>query len=214
MNFYPWLQSRPDKYAFLLNAFHTLRIPKTANKLHVLLRHAQHAQALRYTLRKHLKDAHREWRKGVKYIDPHRKRAVAIHELTQMLEPQFTEVAELQNVEIPRLISPDFDSQYLPGLKRGEDITFTANFQLSEESADDLFLRLLDTMSIWLVKSVEGLPPVKSEQWRRVYRRWGFKHRDKCAVCQRTNFFGTRQNSICARPECELLADINIHEQD
>lgn len=182
MTFYKWLQSQPNEYAFLLSAYERLRIPKNANRLNVLLRHAN--RHWHKPIREALKTAHREWREFLK-------------------KPQFVEIAELQDIETPHLSRDSKDLDWIPaGLVRGEPMEFTVNFKLNEEEHKRIQLAILEAMPIWLVAEIEGLPPVKSERWGRVYRRWSFKHRRRCAVCQRTNFFGTYENAVCSRDEC------------
>jgi hypothetical protein len=52
----------------------------------------------------------------------------------------------------------------------------------------------------------------KPERWARVYRRWGFKHRERCGVCQTPHQTGYL---TCLRVMCVLhhMASVGYRER-
>jgi hypothetical protein len=171
VKFYEWLSSQPDGYASLLRMYEQLRIPKSSNKLCKLLCYLDSKRSnLEYhgRARYHLKEAHRAYR-------AHRRE----HE-----SRQFVAIAELKDIVPPKLYQagitePLPDDGFIHGLKRTEDITFTINFEPSEQCLDRLLRAMFDST----MQDILDEPPAKPDRWSRVYRRWGFKHRNKCAGC-------------------------------
>lgn len=52
-----------------------------------------------------------------------------------------------------------------------------------------------------------GFPYWKPERWERVYRRWGFKHRDRCIVCNapKETHYATCLTDACVIAHMERL---------
>jgi hypothetical protein len=176
VTFYAWLQSeQSSRYAFLLRMYDQLRIPKNSNKLCKLLRyldskksnHEYHGRA-----RYHLKVAHRAYRQSLK-LESEIEKGV---EIPRGKEPLFEVIAELetQNVHVDRP-----GDEYYAHLKRTGDVTFTINFDSAENGFDELCRFYFDSY----VQELTGIPKPAYHRWNRVYQRWGFKHRDKCARC-------------------------------
>jgi hypothetical protein len=198
VTFYEWLQSQPNAYPFLLRLYDKWRIPQSTNKLCKLLRFIDKRDDVHPTTRRLLKQAHREWRNYQRVLSskPTRDKsrfsflAATNRGHTEQLMPlvdgsncipqeRYEEIAELNDFVPPAITHDSPDHFYLAGLKRTGDVTFTVNFDSAENGFDDLWRYWQDSV----FEEILNQPPPKPERWERVYRRWGFKHREKCAQC-------------------------------
>lgn len=196
MTFLEWLQSRPDEHAFVLRMFDVMRIPKNTSKLCKVLRHVDR-RPLRFSdTREHFKKAHRAYRQ---YLRARQPRPIHYSRLDSLCTSKgHTE-----------LLTPlDTDAFHNSHLQRGT-VILAGNSQLDIDEVKDF------TEEHWNYILEMNERPLKPERWERVYTRWGFKHRRKCAICQRTNFFGRFEESTCIRPDCreERLYLLNVPDE-
>lgn len=66
-----------------------------------------------------------------------------------------------------------------------------------------------------LALDISTFPDVP-ERWERVYTRWSFKHREKCAICQqpKNNWFNAPTiHDVCSDLGC-IVEYVKAHEQD
>jgi hypothetical protein len=154
-------------------------------------------------MRNAMKSAHREWRSYRRAANRGHTELMPLVDGSNCIpQERYEEIAELNDFVPPAITHDSPDHFYLAGLKRTGDVTFTVNFDSAENGFDELWRYWQDSV----FEEILNQSPPKPERWERVYTRWGFKHRNKCAVCQRTNFFGSFEESICARPECHERA--------
>jgi hypothetical protein len=183
VTFYQWLCHEP--HDVLLRAYDKLRIPQSTNKLNKLLRYLDTHKS-RHTLyvatRAHLKIAHRAYRAYLKSIEDSLVK-IDIEAIQPLPVDDFFALSGLKPIGdftiTGRWVPDDYPSAFHNSHLQHGTLVEIAKFVCIEEVQTFTERELID-----LHEKLER--PLKPLSWGRVYQRWGFKHRNKCARCNNT----------------------------
>jgi hypothetical protein len=178
VTFYAWLSSQPETYAFLLKRYDEWRIPPSTNKLCKLLRFIDKRSGPHPVTRACLKKAHRGWRA---YLAEQEKNFVKI-DIEAIPNAPFDDIVALSGLK--PIGDFTINGRWVPNDPPAH--TLSAVSSTGKRSQTDFYLvgGNYTFNSLILDKLLDFPPP--PERWERVYRRWSFKHRGKCARCNAT----------------------------
>jgi hypothetical protein len=231
VTFYAWLSSQPDTYPFLLRRYREWRIPQATNKLCKLLRFIDKQNRPHGATRLELKKAHRAWRA---YLAEQEKNFVTI-DIEAIQPPPFDDIVALSGLKptgdftisgrwVPSDHPLTVSALLMPATQKEDRFELHTELLWNRGHAEDLLpLQFSEDWSSFLFMTPETLDlPPKPDRWERVYRRWGFKHREKCAHCGANRGWFTKLNlgglTMCADSDACMARVIKIlataHEQD